>query len=76
VVFQVALSRLVGMVVGMQMMGMRHVGVVRGLLVRASFVVTCCFLVMAGSVFEMLGSLRMVLRRFLDMAPPSSGLTR
>jgi hypothetical protein len=64
VILEVTLRRLVGMVVGMKMMGVRHVSVMRGLLVGASFVVPCCFLVVAGSVFEMFGSLRMVLRRF------------
>ena len=60
-----ALGRLVGMVVGVKMVGVREVGVVRSLFVRARFVVPCCFLVMTGSVFEVFGSFRVMLRRFL-----------
>jgi hypothetical protein len=45
VIFEVNLGRLVGMVVGVKMVGVREVGVVRRLFVRARFVVPRCFLV-------------------------------
>jgi hypothetical protein len=61
VLFDVTLGRLVGVVVGMQVMSVRHVGVVRGLLVRTAFMVLCCFLVMMGRVFEVFGGLPVML---------------
>jgi hypothetical protein len=74
VIFEVNLGRLVGMVVGVKMVGVREVGVERRLFVRARFVVPRGFLVMTGSVFEVFGSLRVMLRRFLGHGSSGSSV--
>jgi hypothetical protein len=62
------------MVVGMKMMGVRRVSVVRRLLVFTRFVVLGRLLVMTGRVFEMFGSLRVMLRGLGHSASGSSFL--
>jgi len=63
VIFEVTLGGLVRVVVGMNVMCVRDVGVMCSLLVRSRFMVSCCFLVMTGGVFEVFGGLRVMLGR-------------
>ena len=55
VMFEVGFGRLRSMMGGMQMVGMREVGMVRSLLVSAGFMVLGCFFVMTRGVLVMFG---------------------
>jgi hypothetical protein len=72
----VALRRLLGMVAGMEVVTVGHVGVMRGLLVGSSLVVLRGFLVVTGGVLVVLGSLLMMLRSLVGhrAIPPQPSL--
>jgi hypothetical protein len=63
--FRVALGRLLGMVAGMKVVPVRHMGMMRRLLVRPGLMVLRGFLVMAGGVLEVFGRLLMMFRSLL-----------
>ena len=55
VVLHMGFCRFLGVMGGMHMVSMRNVGVVRGFLVSAGFVVLCRFLMMTSGVLVVLG---------------------
>jgi hypothetical protein len=65
VVVEMALSGFVSMVVRVKVMTSRQVCVMSSFFVRSSFMMFRCFLVMVGSVFEVLRSLLVVFSGFL-----------
>ncbi len=65
VMLQVALGRLLAVVAGMEVMAVREMGMMRGLLVRPGLVVLGRFLVVPRGVLMVFGSLLVVFRSLL-----------
>jgi hypothetical protein len=59
-------ARLVGMLMGMQAMGVGDMGVMRGLFMIAGFVMFRRFVMMTGSLFVVMGGLPMMFSAFVS----------